>query len=172
MSAEDRAEIISLITEAVELGARKFKACEILDIEIRTIERWMKIPEDRRQGPHKKPSNALTEKERTEVLEIANSAEYANLTPWQIVPRLADNGKYIASESSFYRILKAEKMLAHRSKSNPRTYTKPTCLMATAPNQIWSWDISVPQQAVQRMRVGPSQSIYRDRLQTTVSGKG
>ena len=110
VSAKDRSEIIALITEAVKSGARKFKACKILDLEIRTIERWMKWPEDRRHGPYKKPSNALTEKERAKVLKVANSAEYANLTPWQIVPRLADNGEYIASESSFYRILKAEKM--------------------------------------------------------------
>ena len=61
----------------------------------------------------------------------------------QIVPRLADKGIYIASESSFYRVLKAEKQLKHRQKSKPaRTVKKPRALVATAPNQLYSWDIT------------------------------
>lgn len=142
MNSDDRAESIFLIKEAVEAGARKFMACETLDLEIRTIERWENSPADGRRGPHSKPSNALTEEERVKVLEVANSSEYANLPPCQIVPKLADQGEYFASESSFYRILKKEKLLTHRSKSNPRTNTKPEELVALGPNQIWSWDIT------------------------------
>lgn len=148
MSAEDRAECILLIGEAVLAGARKVKACEILCLEIRTIERWEKTPEDGRQGPHNVPSNALTEEERANVLTIANSSEYANLPPCQIVPKLADKGIYIASESSFYRILNEEKLLAHRSRSNPRKHKKPEELVAMRPNQIWSWDITYLKAAI------------------------
>jgi len=148
VSAEDRTESIILIEEAVSSGARKVKACETLDLEIRTIERWKNTPEDRRCGPHSRPSNALTEEERAKVLEVANSAEYANLPPWQIVPRLADKGEYIASESSFYRILKSEKLLAHRLKSSPRIHKKPEELMALGPNEIWSWDITYLKAAI------------------------
>lgn len=148
MSAEDRAECIFLIEEAVLAGARKVKACEILCLEIRTIERWEKTPKDCRRGPNNKPSNALTEEERAHVLAIANSSEYANLPPCQIVPTLADKGLYIASESSFYRILNKEKLMAHRSRSNPRRHKKPDELMASGPNEIWSWDITYLKAAI------------------------
>lgn len=148
MSSEDRAECISLINEAVQSGARKVYACETLDLHIRTIERWESIPDDGRRGPHNPPSNAFTEEERAKILEVANSAEYANLPPCQIVPKLADKGEYVGSESSFYRILKEEKLLAHRSKSNPRVNKKPEELVASGPNQIWSWDITYLRAAI------------------------
>lgn len=140
-----------LIKEAIQAGARKVKACEILGLQIRTIERWEHTLEDRRQGPLNKPSNALTEEERDEVVEIANSPEFCNLPPCQIVPKLADQGKYIASESTFYRILKEKELLAHRSRSNPRSHAKPQELVATAPNMIWSWDISYLKAAIKGM---------------------
>ncbi len=151
MSAEERSECIFLINEAVESGARKFKACEILSLNIRTIERWENNLEDRRRGPLKTPSNALSEEERSEVLRLANSAEFANLSPSQIVPKLADQGKYVACESSFYRILRQEKLLAHRGKSNPPMKTKPEELKATKPNEIWSWDITYLKSTIKGM---------------------
>ncbi len=73
---------------------------------------------------------------------IANSVEYRNLPPSQIVPRLADKGIYIASESSFYRILKKAELSAYRLNSRPRTNVKPAAISAMSPNQIWSWDIT------------------------------
>jgi len=148
VSAEDRAECLLLIGEAVKAGARKVKACEILNLHIRTIERWTIVPEDRRTGPQSAPSNALSGEERAKVIEIANSAEYANLAPCQIVPKLADKGLYVASESSFYRILKTKNLLTHRSKSNPRVNKKPEELIAIAPNNIWSWDITYLKAAI------------------------
>lgn len=63
-------------------------------------------------------------------------------SPWQIVPTLADRGIYVASEATFYRILKEEKMLIHRGRSAPKTQTPPAPLIATGPNQVWSWDIT------------------------------
>lgn len=65
-----------------------------------------------------------------------------SLSPRLIVPRLADGGVYIASESSFYKILKEEKLLAHRGKSKPKTYKRPEAIVAESPNQVWSWDIT------------------------------
>jgi hypothetical protein len=60
---------------------------------------------------------------------------------------LADRQIYLASESSFYRILKEQKMLAHRQNSKPAVSKRPKEHVATGPCQVWSWDISVPQQA-------------------------
>lgn len=142
MSAADRNECKELIAEAVRVGARKEKAAKQLGVSVRTVERWETRPEDGRKGPTTRPSNALTPEERAKVLAVANSSEFSSLTPWQIVPRLADRGEYVASESSFYRILKAENCLAHRSRSQPRRHQKPEELMASGPNQIWSWDIT------------------------------
>ncbi|NJM09479.1 MAG: IS3 family transposase [Bdellovibrionaceae bacterium] len=142
MSAEDRVTCKVLVAEAQASGARREKACEMLGISVRTVERWATRPSDSRKGPLTKSKNALSAEERAKVLAIANSAEFANLPPCQIVPRLADQGKYIASESTFYRILNAENMLAHRSRAQPRKHVKPEELLAMSPNEIWSWDIT------------------------------
>jgi putative transposase len=142
VSAEDRLACKVLVLEANESGANKAKACDLLGVSARTVERWAKRPCDGRKGPVAKPAHTLTAEERQRVLDVSNSAEYASLPPGQIVPLLADKGEFIASESSFYRILRAENLLAHRSKSRPRQHVKPEELVATSPNQIWSWDIT------------------------------
>ncbi len=59
-----------------------------------------------------------------------------------MVPNLADKGEYIGSESTIYRVLHAHKMMQHRSAARPRTHRKPDELIATKPNQLWSWDIT------------------------------
>ena len=65
------------------------------------------------------------------------------MPPCQIVPALADRGTYIASERTFYRILHEEKMQNHRGRSQePYKHAKPTTYCATAPNQVWTWDIT------------------------------
>ena len=77
------------------------------------------------------------------MLSVANSAEFGHLPPSQIVPRLADQGTYIASESTFYRILNAHGQLRHRSAAQPaKARSKPRALQATAPGQLFSWDIT------------------------------
>lgn len=148
MSKSDRAECMSLVNEAQVSGASKEKSCELLGVSMRTVGRWETRPEDQRHGPITRPSNSLSATERANVIAIANSSEFANLPPCQIVPRLADDGKYVASESSFYRILRAEDLLTHRLKSQPRTHKKPEELMAISPNQIWSWDITYLRTAI------------------------
>ena len=141
---EERAQAVVLINEACASGARKFKACEILNISLRTLERWQ-CPEglnDKRLTVINSPRNKLSEEECRQVINIANSKEFCNLPPTQIVPKLADRGEYYASESTFYRILREEQMLQHRSASKPRSHTKPKELIASGPNQLWSWDIT------------------------------
>lgn len=148
MSAHERLECLELIGEAQASGARREKACEILGVSLRTVERWEHSPEDGRHGPKSLPPSTLTPEERRKILDIANSSEFANLPPWQIVPRLADRGEYVASESSFYRVLRDENLLAHRLKSQPRKHKKPEELIALKPNQIWSWDITYLRSAI------------------------
>lgn len=141
---EDKVEAIFLINEACDAGARLKPACEILEITIRTWQRWKKecSLKDKRCGPNTAPSNKFTDAERKRLLEAVNSSEHRNQPPSQIVPNLADKGVYIGSESTIYRILHEEKMMAHRNAARPRTHRKPDELSATMPNQLWSWDIT------------------------------
>jgi len=136
---------MQLISEAVMAGARKRLACETLGLTIRTLQRWQNLGincEDKRKGPTKKPSNALSGEERKEVLTCLNSAECRNLSPNQIVPKLADKGEYLCSEKTMYRILAAEGQLTHRQKSKaPEKRVKPSHV-AGGPNQVYSWDIT------------------------------
>lgn len=88
------------------------------------------------------PANKLTDGERNELLAIANAPRFANLPPSQIVPLLAEEGRYLASESSFYRVLREEKQLAHRNRAKAPKNKRPEPVTATAPNQLWSWDIT------------------------------
>jgi transposase InsO family protein len=134
---------IHLVNEAQAHGARKFKACELLGVTLRTLERWEKDGAvDQRKGAERKVANKLTEEEEKMILAIVNSSEYRDLPPCQIVPRLADKGTYIASESSIYRILRKEMQLAHRGLTSPAKHKRPKPFEATGPNQLWSWDIT------------------------------
>jgi transposase InsO family protein len=93
-------------------------------------------------GQQREPANKLSEAERRQVLAIANEQEFAHMPPSQIVPILADRGRYIASESSFYRVLREANQLAHRGKAKAPRRNRPTPLQASAANQLWSWDIT------------------------------
>lgn len=139
---------IELIQEAVTAGARRWKACALLGLSLRTLQRWGdEAGEDRRMGPLSAPGNKLSEQERGEVLQVVNSPEFRDLPPSQIVPRLADQGRYLASESTLYRLLREEGQLTHREPSKPREARPVPVLSATAPNQVWSWDITYLQSA-------------------------
>jgi putative transposase len=143
---EERKQVLGLLNEAITAGARQAQACEVLGLSERTLQRWHTgetIHCDQRPRRAFQPPHKLTERERADVLAIANSDEFGYLPPSQIVPRLADQGRYIASESTFYRVLRAENQLTHRRNERPaQTRTKPRALCATAPNQLYSWDIT------------------------------
>lgn len=141
----ERSHILSLVAEAVVAGARQDRACAAIDLNERTLQRWQRAPSsgDQRPARVQAPKNRLSELERKRLLAVANSNEFGHLSPSQIVPRLADQGQYVASESTFYRILKAESQLKHRGAERPaQKRHKPRALVATAPNQLYSWDIT------------------------------
>lgn len=143
--SDERQGILALIEEARTAGARLSCACSILGITAKTHQRWSRPDNatDGRLEARHAPGNKLSELERQRLLKVANAPGYANLPPCKIVPKLADEGCYLASESTFYRVLKAEKQLTHRQRSKPASgVKKPLALIATAPNQIYSWDIT------------------------------
>lgn len=82
-----------------------------------------------------------SEPERAHVLEVVNVPEHASLTPHQIVPKLADEGVFLCSESTAYRLLRAAGQRAHRGRRKAPKRRPLTTPCATDPNQLWRWDI-------------------------------
>lgn len=125
-------------------GSTAKGAANEVGVDARTLQRWKERPEgdDRRCGPRKIPANALSAAEREKILEVATSAEFRDKSPHQIVAILADRKTYIASEASFYRVLREAKQLAHRGRARPRTPRPVPVHTATGPNQLVSWDIT------------------------------
>lgn len=135
--------MLSLLDEATTAGARLSKACGIIGVSPRTIERWRRQDGDGdgRCGPETTPANKLSSEEREKVIAVATSPEFRDQSPKQIVPTLADQDTYVASESTFYRVLREEKMMKHRASSQPPR-NRPRALTASGPNQVYSWDIT------------------------------
>lgn len=133
-----------MVDEAVARGVRAEEVCPRLGHSLRTIQRWRKTETavDRRVGPKAIPANKLTASERRRILKLVNSPAFRDLSPKQIVPRLADKGIYVASESSIYRLLRKEGLLAHRASSKPGVKRPKVEHVASGPNQVWSWDIT------------------------------
>jgi putative transposase len=143
----ERQQVIAWIDEAGAAGARRDQACAVLGLTLRSVQRWREaggVKVDGRQAAtqHRTPAHALSPAERAAVLAVVNRPEWADQSPKQIVPRLADQGKYLASESTIYRLLRAESLLAHRGKAKPATQRRPAPVVATGPNQVWTWDIT------------------------------
>ena len=140
----DRIQAVILINEAHTAGARKWCACEVLKISVRTYHRWQDDGfEDARKTRIQSPTNQLTAVERQAVVDCSVSPENRSLSPKQIVPRLADKAIYLASESTFYRILRAEKLINHRGRSTKKDRVpQPKAHVATGPNELYSWDIT------------------------------
>jgi putative transposase len=144
VSVVDRRRCMELVKQAKASGAGRGASCQVLEVSLRTLERWEKEPEkgDQRRGPDSVTAHALSEQENQAIVAVANSGAYRDLSPWQIVAQLADEGCYLGSESSFYRVLKQKGLLSHRDKSKPRGHSRPKDLRARNANEVWSWDIT------------------------------
>ena len=141
----NRLQYLNKLDELINNGIKQKEAIKLLDISERTIQRWRKEEGliDKRQVVKKKSvAHRLSYDERAEIIRICNHL-IADLPPSQIVPALADKGIYIASESSFYRVLKKHKMLNRRTRAKaPSRKRRPTSHVVNGPNQLWSWDIT------------------------------
>lgn len=141
----ERCQVIALVAEAIIGGARQDRICAAISLSERTLQRWQRdqLRGDQRPIRVQTPKNRLSILERVRLLMVANSEEFGHLPPSQIVPQLADRGQYLASESTFYRVLRAENQLKHRSAERPpQRRGKPRALAAIAPDQLFSWDIT------------------------------
>jgi putative transposase len=145
---EDRQIIAARIEQAHAKGARLAQACGLAGITVRTLQRW-KSADGLQRGdrrPHairSTPAHALSTQERERLLQVANEPRFAQLPPARIVPMLADEGVYLASESSFSRVLRAHGQTRHRGRAKtPQRKRPPTTHVATAPGKLWSWDVT------------------------------
>jgi len=148
-TTEQRHALLALIEQAMHDGARLHHACAQIGLSCRTVQRWREpraLAGDRRVGTLRAnvmAHNQLSLAERDAVMQVLNSHEFKDLAPSQIVPRLADVGKYVASESTMYRLLHASAQMTHRRLERaPRKVSKPRALVATQPEQVFCWDIT------------------------------
>lgn len=145
---EDRQALSRDILEAHTAGARLKPACAIVGISVRTLQRWRATDgairrDGRPEAVRPIPAHALTEAERAKLLAVANEPRFADMPPARIVPMLADEGVYLASESTFSRVLKAHGQMTHRGRAKaPRAVRPPTTHIATSPRQVWCWDMT------------------------------
>jgi len=145
---EDRQALAQHIEAAHAAGARLRPACELAGIDVRTLQRWraedgLSAGDGRPQAVRPTPKHALSPQERAALLAVANEPRFASVPPARIVPMLADEGVYLASESSMARVLRANGQNAHRGRAKaPKAIRPPTTHIATAPGQVWCWDMT------------------------------
>ena len=154
----DRAFTAEAIEEAVAAGAGLARACEEAGIDRRTYRRWTSSgapaahatdealatvrADARPEAVRPTPANRLSVAERAEVLAACHTPRFADLPPGQIVPALADEGRYLASESSFYRILHEADEQHERGRARRRSSASISSHCAHGPNELWSWDVT------------------------------
>lgn len=120
------------------------RCAEVVGVSERTLERWAKEDGgvDQRHGPRTVPGNKLSDREERQLLTVLTSPEYRDLSPRQVIPALAEQGTYIASEATAYRVLHKHGLQKHRESKRPASKRKPDELVARAPNQVYCWDIT------------------------------
>jgi putative transposase len=145
---EDRQILAAAIEKACAAGARLAPACNLAGIDLRTFQRWRaedgQVQADRRpEAVRPRPAHALSEAERARIVALANGPRFADMPPARIVPALADEGVYLASEASFHRVLREHGQMRRRGRARPpRTAGPPSTHVATAPGQVWCWDVT------------------------------
>ena len=145
---EGRQTLAAEISEACAAGARLAPACGLAGIDLRTFQRWRaedgQVQADRRpEAVRPRPAHALSEAERARIVALANAPRFADMPPARIVPALADEGVYVASEASFHRVLRDHGQMQRRGRARPpRSAGPPSTHVATAPGQVWCWDVT------------------------------
>ena len=144
----DRRSLAQDIEAARDAGTRLEQVCDVAGIDARTLQRWnaqegLTKGDGRAAAVHPTPIHALSLDERAKLLSVANEARFCAVPPARIVPMLADEGVYLASESTFARVLRAHGQTAHRGRAKaPRAKRPPTTHIASAVSQVWCWDMT------------------------------
>jgi len=145
---EDRQTLVAAITVACAAGARPAPACALVGIDLRTFQRWRGGDGQvqtgcRPEAVRPRPAHALSEAERARMVALANAPRFASTPPARIVPALADEGVHVASEAGFHRVLREHGQMRRRGRARPpRSAGPPSTHVATAPGQVWCWDVT------------------------------
>ena len=130
ISLKDRRRLAHDSNTANTVGARLRVACDIAGINLRTLQRW-KVSEGlvggdgRPSAVHPTPSHALSENERVRLVLVVSEARFSAVPPTRIVPMLADEGIYLASESSFSRVLRKHGQSVRRGRAKTSRAVRP-----------------------------------------------
>jgi putative transposase len=138
--------------DALEAATSTKRACELLGASRATRYRRRRPPVQGPPAPRPGPPNKLTEAERQRVLVLLRSEEYCDLAPAQVWARLLDDGVYLCSISTMYRLLAMAGENRERRRQRNHPARKRPELIARRPNQVWSWDITKLQ--------GPERGVY------------
>lgn len=128
------------------------EACHLLGRSRATHHRRRRPPTCGPPVPRPIPPNALSEAERQAVLTVLRSEQYCDLAPAQVWAKLLDDGIYYCSISTMYRLLSVAGENRERRRQRTHPANKRPELLATKPNEVWSWDIT-------KLR-GPARGVY------------
>ena len=148
--SEDRGAIVTLLEEGIRRGVSIKAIADLFGLATRTLRRWglmiraQGFSRDQRKVFSRHVMHRFTAEERKRVLSSVNAQRFADLTPNQIVAILAEEGSYVGSESTIYRIMRQEGLVNHRGRSRPaREPREPPALEATGIHQVLAWDITL-----------------------------
>lgn len=123
---------------AAQIGVKG--ACEALNVPRSRVYRERQPKTD--PVPRPIPAHALSSEERTQVRDVLNSERFMDQAPRQVYAALLDEGTYLCHWRTMYRILSAHNEVRERRRLRRHPVYKKPELLATAPNQVWSWDIT------------------------------
>ncbi len=130
------------IDELVDAGVARARACRVLGRARASHYRARQAPTHGPPAPRPRPARALTPVEQDQVIDVLNSERFCDQAPAQVWATLLDESTYLASISTMYRLLRQRAMVRERrSQARRPAHIKPE-LVAFAPNQVWSWDIT------------------------------
>lgn len=123
-------------------GHSVLSACDYLSLSRATYYRDIDPTPSPQVAPRGVHPSSLTVAEEQQVIAELNSDRFSDVAIPQVYATLLDEGQYFCSKSTMYRLLHANEMLKERRRLTPRTHYPRPELLATAPNQVWSWDIT------------------------------
>jgi putative transposase len=117
-------------------------ACQALGVPRASVYRHRKPPVSRPQAPRRPSPRALTSPERAQVLEVLHEDRFVDRAPAAVYATLLEEGRYLCSIRTMYRVLHEAGEVHERRPQRNHPHREPPRLVATAPNQTWTWDIT------------------------------
>jgi putative transposase len=142
----DRRSLAQDIQDARDAGARLELVCQVAGIDAHTLQRWISHEgltkgDGRPAALRPTPAHALCEDERAKLVRLADETRFCVVPPERIVPKLADKGVYLASESTFAPVLRAQVQTTHRGRAKALKTKRPPTTLAIAVNKVWCSDM-------------------------------